>query len=130
MELTQPLSKKPKKSTCTLVEILDKVSAIEKKASVPPELTKALQCSICQGIASPPVVASCCQRVVACAGCIRTWHRVCDRCPFCNTSSQGSVHSFELRGFDDVVHYLDRHVQLQDPREPAESAPVQVDTDR
>ena len=73
VELTQPSNKKPRKDTCTLVEILDKVSAIKQKVSVPRELTKALQCSICQGIASPPVVSSCCQRVVACAGCNHTW---------------------------------------------------------
>ena len=132
VELTQPSSKKPRKDTCTLVEILDKVSAIEQKVSVPRELTRALQCSICQRIASPPVVLSCCQRVVACAGCNHTWRRGCERCPLCNTSSQGSVQSFELPGFDDVVHYLDGSLPRKEPREPApvtEGAPGHLDTD-
>ena len=39
---------------------------------------------------------------------------------------------FELRGFDDVVHYLDGSIPRKEPMEPApvtEGAPVQVDTD-
>ena len=49
--------------------ILKKLEILENRVSVPVELRKAFQCAICHGVASPPVVYSCCQRVVACTGC-------------------------------------------------------------
>ena len=61
---TAPQAKKPWQETL----VLEKIAALEKKVSVPVEMSKAMQCSICQGIASPPVVSSCCQS--SCEG----WH--------------------------------------------------------
>ena len=129
---TQPSSSK-KPRTDTLVKILDKVSVIERKVSIPNELNKAMQCSRCQGVASPPVVASCCQRVVACEGCNHTWRASCNRCPLRNSSSAG-IKSFNLRGFDDVVQCLDTFIPREEPREPIQhgdqsSIPLAVDTD-
>ena len=114
LEAMQPPPAKKQRQEDMLIE-LEKVTAIDKKVSLPSELSKALQCSICKGIALPPVVSSCCQRVVACLDCNRTWRSTCDRCPLCNTTSQVSTHTFELRGFEDVVRHLDI-TSFQEPR--------------
>ena len=95
-----------------LLQLLEKVTAIDKKVSLPSELSKALQCSICKGVASQPVVSSCCQCVVACN---RIWRSTCERCPLCNTTTEVSTHIFELRGLDDVVRCLDI-TTVQEPR--------------
>ena len=63
LEAMQPPPAKKQRQEDMLIELLEKVTAIDKKVSLPSELSKALQCSICKGIASPPVVSSCCQRV-------------------------------------------------------------------
>ena len=102
VQLSGSETKKPRQETL----VLEKIAALEKKVSVPVEMSKAMQCSICQGIASPPVVSSCCQRIVAFADCNHTWRRENERCPLCNTSPQASTHTFELRGFDDVARLL------------------------
>ena len=49
--------------------ILKKLEILENRVTTPVEIRKALSCNICQGIASPPIVYSCCQRVVACDKC-------------------------------------------------------------
>ena len=85
---------------------------------------KALQCSICQGVASPPVVSSCCQHVVVCAGCNRTWRMGSERCPLCNTSTP---QTFELRGFDEIVGRL--NPTDRDVAEDQHIAQVQGDGD-
>ena len=73
LEAIQPPPAKKQRQEDVLLELLEKVTAIDKKVSLPSELSKALQCSICKGVASQPVVSSCCQRVVACLNCNRTW---------------------------------------------------------
>ncbi len=98
-----PQPKKQKQGEALILKMLE---ILENRVSAPIEVRKALQCSICHGVASPPVVYSCCQRVVACTGCNRTWRRDNDRCPLCNTSPSASTHFFELRGFDDVTRLL------------------------
>ena len=85
--------------------ILKKLEILENRVSTPIEVRKALQCTICQGVASPPVVYTCCQRVVACGDCNRTWHSDNDRCPLCNTNPS-ATNFFELRGFDDVIRLI------------------------
>ena len=107
-----------------ILEIFDKVSVIEKKVSTSSEVAKALQCSICQGVASPPVVSSCCQQVVACAGCNRTWRMGSERCPLCNTSTP---QTFQLRGFDEIVGRL--NPTDRDVAEDQHVAQVQGDGD-
>ena len=93
----------PKKRKHGEALILKKLEILENRVTTPVEIRKALSCNICQGIASPPVVYSCCQRVVACDKCNQTWRKDNDRCPLCNTSTPIF---FELRGFDDVIHFL------------------------
>ena len=65
----------PKKHKQGEALILEKLEILENRVSTPVEVRKALQCTVCQGVASPPVVYSCCQRVVACTECNRTWRR-------------------------------------------------------
>ena len=96
----------PKKQKQGEALILKKLEVLENRISVPVEVRKALQCTICHVVASPPIVYSCCQRVVACTDCNTTWRRERDRCPLCNTALSASTHYFELKGFDDVTRLI------------------------
>ena len=72
--------------------------------SIPQEITKVLQCSICQSTAAPPVVSSCCQRVVACGGCNRTWCTASDSMSIVH--HLGCYLVFELRRFNEIAGYV------------------------
>lgn len=79
-EVCLSATKRPRKGT--LLKIVDKVSIVKGKVSIPHEIAKALQCSYAKVVGVPLLPTS-----MACAGCNRTWRTGSESCPLCNTST-------------------------------------------
>ena len=96
-EELSPPSKRLRTSTATktLDDVFMKVDKIESKFTFISVLVKALECVVCKGVMSKPMVSACCQHLVGCCVCVQRWISSNNRCP-ANTSK-------ELKGLEEML---------------------------
>lgn len=66
-----------------LDKITQGVSSIKNVINFMANVQQTLQCVVCRGLVSGPVVTKCCGRIIGCQLCINTWLEKHTTCPHC-----------------------------------------------
>ena len=104
-----------------LQEIANGVANIQKLTMFMQNMHQVLQCVVCRGTVSSPVVAKCCGQIVGCQRCVTSWLEHHATCPHC---ASVMIHHFELKGFDEAIKCLQMTMEKQDPLQPVHAVPT------
>ena len=85
-----------------LDDVCLKVDKIDTKFIFIGALTKALECVVCKGVMTKPMISTCCQRLVGCCVCVQRWISRNNRCPHCSADT-GMGQLKELKGLEEML---------------------------
>ena len=86
----------------TLDDVYSKVDKTDSKFTFIGALTKALECVVCKGVMTKPMISTCCQRLVGCSVCVQRWISRNNRCPHCSADT-GMGQLKELKGLEEML---------------------------